>query len=839
MQDRRDSEQGTGRDMEGIVRDVRLAARKLLRTPVFTLTALVTLAVGIGANTAIFSVVDAILIEPLPYEEPDELVGLWHEAPGLGFDLLNQSPATYLTYRADSELLSDVALWDRTAVQITGLEQPEQLPALRVSDNFLSLLGLAPSLGRDFTPEDDRFEAPRTALVSHAFWERTLGGDREALGRSISVNGNPTTVIGVLPEGFHFLDFRPDVVFPARFDPSQVIVGNFSYEAVGRLGPGVEAARVKEELDRLVSVAVERYPGPISLEMLRQAGFANLIRPLKEDMVGEVRSVLWVLLGTVGLVLLVACANVANLFLVRAEGRVRLMALQKALGADRATVARGFLTESVLLGLLGGILGVALAWGGLALLTRVAPAELPRLDAIGLDGSVLAFTAAISILAGLLFGVVPLVKYGNPNLTSALKEGGRGGHGRDRNRARAALVTAQIAMAMVLLIGSGLMIRSFQALREVDPGFDDPAELMGFRAYIPDAVIEDPEAVVAAHERMLWSLREIPGVVTAGATSSVPMDDYDNNDAVFVEDFPTPEGQIPPVRRIKAVLPGYFETMGNPVLAGRDLDWTDVHEARPVVVITENLAREYWSSPAEALGRRMARATRAGDPIWAEIVGVVGNIRDDGLDQDPVATTYWPQLTVVSDAVGEDELFVQRSMVFVVRAPESILSTILPRLQDAVWSVSASIPLSSVATQSELMRDSMARTSFTLALLGIAAGVGLLLGAVGIYGVISYSVSQRTREIGLRMALGAPREGVVGMMLKQGLVLAAMGVVTGLVAAALLTRLMSSLLYGVEPVDPVTFGSVALVLTLIAGVASWIPARRAAGVDPAISLRAE
>lgn len=820
---------------------VRTAVRRLLRTPVFTLTAVVTLAVGIGANTAIFSVVDAVLIEPLPYENADELVGLWHEAPGLGFDLLNQSPATYLTYRSDSRLLTDVALWDLSAVQVTGLDEPQQVSAMRVSANFLSLIGVSPVLGRDFSEEDDRFEAPRTVVVSHGFWRETLGGDSSAPGRSLTLNGTPATVIGVLPESFEFLDNRPDVLFTPRFDPSRVFVGNFSYEAIGRVAPGADMAAVAAELNGLIPVSVERYPGPISLEMLQQAGFANIIRPLKEDMVGEVRSVLWILLGTVGMVLLVACANVANLFLVRAEAQVRRTALQKALGADRLTIARELLTETVTLGLAGGAAGVAVAWLSLGALRRLAPAELPRIEAIGLDPSVLAFAAGISLLAGLLFGVVPLLKYGDPDLSGALKEGGRGGAGRERHRARSILVTAQVATAMVLLIGSGLMIRSFHSLRQVDPGFTRPEQLISFRATIPEGVIQDPLAVVAAHEQILSNLRAIPGVHAAGAVSSVTMDGFDNNDAVFVEDAPTPEGQIPPVRRIKAILPGYFGTMGNPVLAGRDLEWPDIHEGRPVVVVTENLAREYWQTPSAAIGRRIARYTQDGSISWSEIVGVVGNIRDDGMDQDPVATTFWPQLTHMptpgNPAVMEPSA--QRSMAFVVRAPEAVLATILPRLQESVWSVSASVPLASVATQSERIRRSVARTSFTLVLLAIAGGVGLLLGAVGLYGVISYSVSQRRREIGVRMALGAAGGEVAGMVLRQGMLLAGVGILTGLIAAAGATRLMSSLLYGVAPVDVPTFAAVPFILLAVAAFASWLPARRAAAVNPSVTLREE
>ena len=823
--------------MQDFARDVRLALRQLFRTPLFTVTALVTLAVGIGANTAIFSVVNAVLLKPLPFQDPDGLIALWHEAPGLDFTQLNQSPATYLTYRSDSELLEDIALWDNTAVQVTGGEQPEQLPALLVTDGFFPLLGIQAAVGRVIGPADDAPGAPRTAMISHDYWERSFDADPDVVGTTLSINGNPVEIIGVLPSGFRFLRFDPDVVYPPRFDPAEVMMGQFSYQAFGRLRPGVTPEQVALELDRLLPVAVERYPGPVTMTMLQQARFAALVWPLKEDLVGNVRTVLWVLLGTVAMVLLIASANVANLFLVRAEGRVRQVALQTALGADRGTVARSFLSESVVLGVLGGILGTGLAMVGLGFLRGMAASQLPRLDQVGLDGTVLAFTLAISVLSGVLFGLFPLLRYGRPDLAATLKEGGRGGHGKERHRARNTLVVAQVALALVLLVGSGLMIRSFQALRQVDPGFTGAEELMTLRVYIPSTVMDDPVEVAAGHEQILRNLQAIPGVVAAGASSSVTMDGYDSNDPLWARDIAVPEGQLPPIRRFKWILPGYFGTMGNPIVAGRDLSWDDIHSRRPVVVVTENLAREMWQEPGRALGKQVSTLTLDGTPgVWREVVGVVGDIHDDGLSEDAVPTVYWPQ--TMSDFQGED-VFAMRSMNFVMRAGPGVLPTLLPRAQDAVWSVSASLPLADVTTQQERLDESLARTSFILVLLGIAAAVALLLGSVGIYGVISYAVSQRTREIGVRMALGAERGAVAGMMLRQGLVLAAVGIVVGAVAALGLTRLMSSLLYGVDPVDLPTFGAVGLTLAAVAAVASWLPARRAAAVDPAVTLREE
>jgi predicted permease len=658
------------------------------------------------------------------------------------------------------------------------------------------------------------------------------------VGRTLTVNGRPREIIGVAPGDFRFLRNDPAVILPAQLDPAEVFFGNFDYQAVARLRPGATLEQVAAEVDRLIPVAVERYPGPVSMTMVEQARFAAVIRPLKEDVVGDVRAVLWVLLAGVGMVLLIACANVANLFLVRAEGRVRDVAVRTALGATRGRVAVDFLSESLLLALAGGTLGVVLAFVGLEVLLAMAPGNLPRVDEISLDPVVLAFTVAVSLLAGLLFGLFALLRYGRPLLVSALKEGGRGGSaGRDRHLSRKGLVVAQVALALVLLVGSGLMIRSFQALRNVDPGFVDPDDVLVFRTTVPSAVVEDAVEAALVHEQILRRLRELPGVAAAGASYSVTMDGYDSNDALYVEDFPVPEGQIPPIRRFKWVMPGYFETMGNPLLAGRDISWQDIHDARPVAVVSENFAREHWRDPAAALGERIGTIVLEGEEtVWREIVGVVGNVQDNGLDQPAPAVIYWPIVQRDWYVAG---IAVQRSMAYAVRAGPDGVAGLLPRVQEAVWSVNGNLPLANVRTLAEILDRSLARTSFTLVMLGIAAGVALLLGTVGIYGVISYTVSQRSREIGVRMALGAGRGDVSRMVVGQGMLLTGLGVAGGLLAAFVLTRLMTSLLYGVEPLDPVTYLATASTLALVALVASWLPARRAASLDPAHTLRQE
>ncbi|MGI9628850.1 MAG: ABC transporter permease [Longimicrobiales bacterium] len=822
--------------MDSLLRHVRLAGRTLLKAPLFTATAAFTLALGIGANTAIFSVVNGVLLKALPYDQPEELLGLWNSAPGLGFEILNQAPATYLTYRADTQTLEDVALWASNGAQITGLAEPEQVETLMVSDGFFPVLRVNAAVGRTFTADDDRFGAPETVMLAHDYWQRAFGGDPNAVGRTITMNGTPREIIGVAPAGFTFLNTDPEIFYPPAFDESEVIMGNFSYQLFARMNPGVEVAQVTAELERLARVAVDRYPGPVTHSMLDQARFSTVNRPLKEDLVGNVRPVLWVLLGTVGMVLLIACAHVATLFLVRAEGRTRDVAVRTAMGADRGEIAGQFLTESVVLGLVSGVAGTVLAFGGLKLLLALGPAQLPRLDQIQLDGTALVFTLFVSMVAGLLFGLVPLLRYGKPNLVPSLKEGGRGGGvGKDGRTAQNALVVVQVALALVLLVGSGLMIRSFQALRSVDPGFQSPEEVLTFRVAIPSATMPDADETVQAFQQMEEALRAIPGVQAVGTASAVPMSGNQSNDPVYREDAPVAEGELPPIRRFIFALPGYFAAMGVPQVAGRDLEWPDLYNRQPVVVVSENYARENWNDPREAIGKRVAAlSVRGGEPIWHEIIGVVGDIHHDGLDQEPPATMYWP---IVQDDMYGEGTELRRSLTFAVRTSPGVQATLLPRAQQAIWSVSSTVPLAQVRTLESLVSRSMARTSFALVMLAIAAGVSLLLGAIGIYGVISYSVSQRNREIGVRMALGAEQRDVSRLIVGQGGKLAGIGVLVGLLAATGLSRAMQSLLYGVGTVDVPTYGAVALTLASVALFASWLPARRAAAVDPAVTLR--
>jgi predicted permease len=812
----------------------RLAVRRLLRAPLFTSVTLLTLAIGIGANTAIFSVVYGVLLKPLPFAEPERLVAVWHQAPGLGIEKLNQSPSTYLITREQGRVFQDIGIWNNNAMSITGRGEPERVQGLQVTDGLLPLLGVVPSKGRLFTKADDSPGTPRRVLLTHGYWQRKFGG-ADVVGQPLNVDGEPLEIIGVLPSTFQFLNETPSILLPLQFDRSKIFVGNFSYQGVARLKPGVTIAQANSDLARLLPTIPNSFPLPpgFTRKMYDDLKVAPDIYPLAQDAVGDVGKVLWILLGTVGMVLLIACANVANLCLVRAEGRHQEFAVRTALGASRGQIARALLSESVALGLTGGLLGVAVARAGLALLVWLAPDGLPRLNEIEINGVVLLFTLGISIVAGLLFGIIPVIRFGEPSVT-ALKEGGRSASdGPTRHRARNTLVVAEIALALVLLVVSGLMIRSFQALRAVDPGFRLPDQIQTFRISVPEAVAADADLVVRTHQQIAEQLARVPGVTSVGLSSGLTMDGYNSNDPVFVEGITPEGGGIPPLRRYKWIGPGYVETMGNRVLAGRTLTWNDAYQRLPVVVVNEKLAREFWKTPAEAIGKRI-RNTPANP--WREIVGVIGDERDNGLNSPAPAIVYWP---MAMTKFWDQDNFVYRTMAYAVRSERTQSAAFQRELQQAVWSVNATVPVANPRSMADIRAGSMAQTSFALTMLGIAAAVALLLGVVGIYGVIAYIAAQRTREIGVRMALGAQASDVRRLFVGHGLKLVASGLVLGIGAAIALTRLMSTLLFGVGPMDPATYVAVSLVLGTVALVATYLPARRASRVDPVVALRSD
>jgi len=822
-----------------VLQELRFALRRLRRAPVFTAVVLLSLGLGIGANTAIYSVVKGVLLDPLPYPDPDRLVAVWNTAPGSGADLLPQSFALNAVYEDDARSFANVGIWGTATSAVDGVDGPEEVPAVLVTQGLFPALGVQPVLGRSFTFEDTQSGSPRTTILDYDYWQQRYGGDPGVIGRTVVMADIPREIIGVMPRGFRVMDEPAAFYNPYRYTKSELALTEFMYRSIARLRDGVTMDQALADMERLTPVATERYPGGLTMEMLREIGGAPVLHPLKADLVGTVGSVLWVVLGGVGIILLVACANVANLLLVKSEGEERTVAVQSALGSSRRRLVLRFLSESVALGVLGGVVGVGLAAGGLRLLRALGPADLPRLVEIDLDGGVLLFTLMISLVAGVALGVLPLLRAWRLDLSASLKEGGRGsGAGGPRSTTRNTLAVAQLAMATILLVGSGLMIRTFVSLNRVDPGFSDPEHALTFTATATNANVPEDADVAGAHQALVARLADLPGVEAVGVTSSVPMDHRAGFDPIDIEDFPLPEGQPAPVKRFKWIGAGYHEAVGDPVVAGRAFTWTDIHDMARVVMVTEGFARQVWGDPARAVGRRIS--TGYSDD-WREIVGVVGDVRDDGVDQDPVDIVYWPMVIrgFWPEIRGPDALFVRRSMTYVVRSPRVGTPGFLDEVREAVWASFPGRPLSMVRTMADLQRDSMARTSFTLVMLGIAAVMALLLGTIGIYGVVSYAVARRTREMGLRIAMGAEPTQVTSMVVRQGLLLASAGVALGIVSAAGATRLMEAVLFGVSPVDPVTYGAVAAGLIAIALVATWVPARRAARVDPMEALRAE
>ena len=813
--------------------------RRLVRAPLFTTITLITLAVGIGANTVVFSVVEGVLLKPLAYPQADRLIGIWHLAPGIGFDNLNMAPFLYFIDREQSTTLEDVGMYNGDSCAVTGVGAPEHVSGMDVTDGTLPLLGAKPVLGRLFTRRDDSADAPKTVILSYSYWQKKFGGDNSIVGRTLNIDGKNREIIGVLPRGFQFLDNYSAAMFlPMQLDRSKVKLGNFSFRGLARLKPGVTLKQANTDLDRLLPIAVHSFPAPegFSAALFEKVKINANTHTLKQDVVGDVGNVLWVLMGSIVVVLLVACANIANLLLVRVEGRRQELAIRSALGAGRSNITLGLLFESAVLGVTGGVIGLALAFGALRLLVAAAPTGLPRLHEIGISFPVLLFAAGISFFVSVVIGMIPVIKYSGVQINTGLREGGRAlSQSRERHRARKALVVVQVALALVLLICSGLMIRTFRALANVSPGFADPVSLLKFRIYIPESTVPEKQNANVVHmeQAIADKLAAIPNVSSVAYATHIPMDGNDSNDPVFAQDRTYRENEIPPIRRFVNVSPGYFSTMGTPLIAGRDLTWAETYQKRPVALVSENMAREYWGEPANALGKHI-RVGNTDD--WREIIGVAKNVYFDGVSQKPPTTVYWPVL--LDKFEGQPES-VRRSVSFVIRSPRAGSSAFMSQVQQAVWSVNGDLPLADPATVGELYTKSMARTSFTLIMLCVAGGMALLLGIVGIYGVISYAVSQRTREIGIRMALGAQRDALTSMFVRQGLVLAAIGAVFGVAAAFATMRFMASILFKVSPMDPWTYSLATVTVIAIAWLACYLPSRRAAQVNPVNALRAE
>jgi predicted permease len=813
--------------------DVRHSVRTVTKQSAFASAVVLTLGLGIGTTTAMFTVVHGVLLKPLAFPEPERIIALFHDGMLASQPtVMNHGPATYFTYRENQRTFEDIGAWERTDVAITGAGDPERVSALAVTDGTLPVLGVTPLLGRFFRAEEDLPGSPVTLVLTHGYWLRRFGGAEDVVGRSISVDGESATIIGVLPPSFRFPRAPADVVLPLQPDRAEADGGiSFGFQVIGRLRPGVTLAEASADVERMIPILEERTPGAASFELK-----PNLY-PLLGYAAADVGGTLWILLGTAGVVLIIACANVANLFLIRAEGRHRELAVRTVLGAGRGRLSRALLTESLVLGLAGGALGIAFAAAATALLRRIAPAELPRVEDIGLDPQVLLFTLLVSLVASILFGLIPVSRLGAPS-SAALREGGRGAsEGPSRLRVRNVLAVTEVAMAFVLLIVSGLMVRTALAMQQVAPGFTQPENVQTLRVDVPEAVQSDPREMIRVHQQIGERLAAIPGIQSVGIASSVTMDGEDNMNPFLTESEQPCQDDCYRFRRFKAVGPGQFATAGNPLVAGRDLTWEDIYEVRPVLLVSDALAKEVWGSAAEAIGQRIKPF--GSFAAWHEVVGVVGDERDDGLDRPPTGILYWPLLNDALDDFPNGFGYIQSMLVYSLRSDRVGEPGLGRELREAVWSVNPELPISDMRTLDEIRAQSMASTSFAMVMLTIAAAIALLLAMIGVYGVIAYVAVQRTREVGIRLALGAEVGNVRAMFLRYGLGLTGAGIVLGIAGAVLLTRILSALLYGVGPTDRVTYAAVSVVLVAATLLATSLPVRRAARVDPVIAMRAD
>ena len=818
----------------------RLAWRSLSRTPAFSISAVLTLVIGIGASVAIFAVINGILLRPLPYGNPDRLVGVWHSLPGVSIEKGNQTAGTYFTYKRFSNSLENMGLSQPGAVNLAargGDGEPERASSASITASLLPTMQVDPILGRNFTEAEDVPNGPRVVIIAEPLWRTRFGGDRDIIGKTVEVNGLAREIVGVMPASFRYPEKETRLWFPMQLDPNASISGGFNYDGVARLKSGVTIESARREMETVLPRVAELHPmmapGVTWQMVMDQAKPAPALFSLRDDQTSSIARTLWMVAAAAGLVLLVACANVANLILVRADSRHRELAVREALGAGRVRVLSHFLSESILLSVVSGVLGLGLAWMAVRALVGAGPADIPRLDELTIDMNTVLFAVAISIVAAVVISVIPALRVGRMALSSTLRDGGRGGTvGRAQQRLRGAMVAVQIALALVVLASSGLLVRTFQQLTTMKPGFE-AANVATFWVALPRARYASDSSIVQFWSTLTDRVAALPGVAQAGLTSRLPLLQYGRNlNPFYAEGDIEAISKIPPLQMYTSVDAGYFDAMGIPLVAGRT--FSSMHTQRQdEAIISQRTAVQFWkdSSGRAALGKRFRILPNA---PFQTVVGVVGTVRDTALAGLPVQTVYQPVTMERDTLFGQS----QRTMALVVRTTADP-ATIRGPVQGVIRELDATLPTFDVKPMALVMRDSVAQLSFMIVMLGAAAVVTLLLGAIGLYGVMAYVISLRTRELGVRVALGASPRSVVAMITGQGLTLTLAGVVSGLVLFAVVARFLRSFLYGVAPGDPLTLVVASVVLVSIASLASWIPARRASRVDPAEVLRAE
>jgi predicted permease len=815
--------------LEQLIQDLRYGLRSMRRAPGFTIVAVLTLGLGIGANTAIFSLVNAILLRQLPFKNPEQLVALDSKRIDPG-----KHPFTipdFVDYRDQNETLEQIAAFANWSASITGSGEAERVQGMRISANAFQLLGVEAVVGRALVPEDDTPGRQHVVVLSHGLWQRRFGADPRTVGQTLLLNGNSYTIVGVLPPQFIFPIREAELAVPLAPDAdpwrSARTSTNF-LRAIARLKPGVTLAQAEADLTSIAGRMRQQYPA--ANENKNKLGVT--LTPLNDVVVGDYRHALWMLLGAVGFVLLIASINLASLSLARASTRHREMAIRTAHGATRWRLVRQMTTENLLLALTGGLIGLLLAWWGINFLLALSPAGMPRLSEVGLDARVLIFTLAVSLLAGSIFGILPAVKASRIDLNEELKSGGRAGNdGTGRNRVRSFLVVAEIAISLVLLLSAGLLIKSFSRLQEVRPGFESE-NLLAVRLSLPKTRYANRDALISFDDQLQPLLEGLPGVSAVGAVSALPLSGTRASIEFTIEGRPSPQNEVW-MSDYRIASTGYFRAMKIPLLRGREFSEQDKAHTTPVAIISETLARRFWPD-GDPVGARISIDDNNQGPRPVEIVGVVGDVKHLSLEDEPTPHLYLPLRQLHEDGV----VWMTNNQYWLIRSSVSPLS-LASAVQREIRKVDPDVPASNIKTMEQYLSTSVSPRRFNLWLLTVFAAAALVLATVGIYGVMSYSVAQRTREIGVRMALGAQRSDIFRMVVGHGMLLAVTGLAAGLVGALALSRLMGGLLYQVSTTDPATYILLTLFLLLVTLVACLVPARRATKVDPIVALRYE